>query len=101
MGPLTSKVHSLGDSSSKGSVSQSPVSAGIFNLVREYFKLICYKKGKLCRKISFSLSSEDFVEILWSAKFVSLFYGPQAKKFWETLALGDARGFKAVRSCVG
>jgi hypothetical protein len=81
---------------------KSPVSAGIFNLVREYFKLICYKKGKLCRTTSFSLSSEDFVEILWSVRFVSLFpMFPEAKKVWETLALGDARGFKAVRACVG
>ena len=34
----------------------------------------------------FLWSAEDFVEILWSAKFFSLLYGPQAKKVRETLA---------------
>jgi hypothetical protein len=36
-------------------------------------------------KLPILLSAEDFVEILWSAKFFSQLVGPQAIKVWETL----------------
>ncbi len=62
-------------------------SAGIFNLVREnenrsYFAI---KRVSYVEKLPILWSAEDFLEILGSAKFFYLFYGPQAKKVWETL----------------
>ena len=36
-------------------------------------------------KLPILWSAEDFEEILWSAKFSSLLFDPQAKKVWETL----------------
>ncbi len=36
-------------------------------------------------KLPILWSAEDFLEILGSAKCIPLFYGPQAKKVWETL----------------
>jgi hypothetical protein len=38
---------------------------------------------------------------LGSAKFFFLFYGPQAKKVWETLPQGDVRGCKGDASFFG
>ena len=62
-------------------------SAEIFNLVRKnenrsYFKLLCYKKGQLCRKTSYFMVRrrlfrdfgvrQIFLPILWSASLKSL-----------------------------
>ncbi len=43
------------------------------------------KRVIFVEKLPILWSVEDFVEILWSAKFFSLHYGPQTKKVWETL----------------
>ena len=65
-------------------------SAGIFNLVRKienrsYFKLLCYKKGQLCRKTSYFMIRRRLFRDFGVPQIFSQFYGPQAKKVWETL----------------
>ncbi len=50
--------------------------------VLSYFAI---KRVSYVEKLPSLWSAEDFVEILWSAKFFFPFYGPQAKKVWETL----------------
>jgi hypothetical protein len=40
---------------------------------------IALKRISYVEKLPILWSAEDFVYILWSPKFISLFYGPQAK----------------------
>jgi hypothetical protein len=50
--------------------------------ILSYFAI---KRVSYVEKLPILWSAEDFLEILGSAKFFYLFYGPQAKKVWETL----------------
>ncbi len=50
--------------------------------ILSYFAI---KRVSPVEKLPILWSAEDFLEILRSSKFFSLFYGLQAKKVWETL----------------
>ncbi len=54
------------------------------------------KRVIFVEKLPILWSVEDFVEILWSAKFFSLLYGPQVKKVWETLPKSNCKECKNI-----